>query len=227
MLMIYLLKVDIPELLSPSGEEFLRVLKAIDPERVRTAKGMEKNPRGRAACIGAGLLLQYAVRNYGKIKNSSVGYPKGCITEVTIGDLLGPGEALDLKYRTGEQGKPYFTDDSLPFFNISHAGGMVVLAVSDTEVGIDIQDKRKNRETDMAERFFSERESRAVNEDESRDIFYRLWSRKEALGKCTGEGVRPYLDTDVYDLNAPHLSQYEWTEKVLHDGMHLCVCRCK
>ena len=227
MLMIYLLKVDIPELLSPSGEEFLRVLKAIDPGRAKTAKGMEKNPRGRAACIGAGLLIQYAVRFYGKTMNESGGYKDGCVKEVTIGDLLCSDEVMDLKYRIGEQGKPYFADDSLPFFNISHAGGMVALAVSDTEVGIDIQDKRKTREIDMAERFFSERESRAVREDETGDVFYRLWSRKEALGKCTGEGVRPYLDTDVYDLNAPHLSQYEWTEKKLPDGMHLCVCRCR
>ena len=215
MLTISLLKVDIPELLSISGEEFLRVLNAIDSSRSKTAAGMNKNPKGRAACIGAGLLIQRAMR----------GYPGCRKREYSLDELISPEEkAVDFKYRFGEQGKPYFVDTSLPFFNISHAGGYVALALSDREVGIDIQNKRNNRETDMAERFFSEKESKAVKEDSERKVFYRLWARKEALGKCTGEGVRPYLDTDVSDLHAPHLSGYEWFEEVVGDDINLCVC---
>ena len=222
MLMIYLLKVDMPELLSQSGEEPLRILKAIDPARAKTADGMKKNPKGRAACIGAGLLLQKAVKDHNAGISDGDGFS---VREIGLDELLTGDDALDLKYRIGEQGKPYFMDKTLPFFNISHAGGYVALALSDTEVGIDIQNRRNNRETDMAERFFSERESKAVKDDPDRDIFYKLWSRKEALGKCTGEGVRPYLDTDVYELDTPELSKYEWYEEMVGDEIHLCVCR--
>ena len=48
-----------------------------------------------------------------------------------------------LKY--GEYGKPYLASGDL-FFNLSHCGDMVVCAVCDREVGVDIQriDYRKN-----------------------------------------------------------------------------------
>ncbi len=221
--MIYLLKVDIPELLPQSGEEPLRVLKAIDSFRAKTAERMIKNPKGRAACMGAGLLLQKAVRDYAETKNEIGSI---CIETPRMDELMPEGaESVDFRYRFGEQGKPYFEDGQLPFFNISHAGGYVAVAVSDTEVGIDIQNIRNNREKDMAERFFSPRESAAVKEDPERRVFYRLWARKEALGKCTGEGVRPYLDTDVYELDSFGLSDYEWFEKIIGEDLYLCVCR--
>ena len=82
---------------------------------------------------------------------------------------------------------------------------------------------RSQRETSMAERFFSEEESRAVLEDETREIFYKLWSRKEALGKCTGEGVRPYFTRNMLDLTGSENSEYTWYEETVFDCF-LTVC---
>ena len=183
---------------------------------------MKKNPKGKAATIGAGLLLQYAVRSF--LAGKDEAQENGPVIFTELKDLIfDPKETKDLKYRFGEMGKPYFEDKNLPFFNISHAGGVVILAVSDREVGADIQNMRSRREVSMAERFFSEEESRAVSEDETREVFYKLWSRKEALGKCTGEGVRPYFSRNMLDLSDKANSEYLWIEDRVYDCF-LTIC---
>ncbi len=200
---IYLMNIQDEKLLNPSDEELERLLSLIDPHRRSVAERMSKNPRGRAASIGAGLMMLYALRERG-IRVS----------------------AENIRYRFGESGKPYFEDATWPYFNISHAGGYVALAVSGNELGIDIQDRRGKRETDMAERFFSEEEALQVSKDESRDLFYRLWARKEALGKCTGEGVRPYFSRNMLDILSNGNEKYTWFESE-EARIFLTVCEIK
>ena len=183
---------------------------------------MKNNPKGRAATIGAGLLIQHALREFeaGPVRENG----DGPVTVIALKDLISDkAGAVDCEYRYGEMGKPYFKDIKLPFFNISHAGGLVILAVSDMEVGADIQNMRSQREKSMAERFFSAEESRAVSEDDTRELFYKLWSRKEALGKCTGEGVRPYFSRNMLDLDSSENSKYTWIEERVYDCF-LTVC---
>ncbi len=223
---VYVLKTDIPELTSLSTEEEAGYLALVDTHRRQLAARMKNNPKGRAATIGAGLLLQYAMR---RLKDSGDGTDSGDddtfhLKVMKLDELISREQDItDFKYRFGEQGKPYFENQTLPFFNISHAGGLVVLAVSDREVGVDIQNMRSQRETSMAERFFTEEESRAVSEDETREIFYKLWSRKEALGKCTGEGVRPYFTRNMLELTGSENSEYTWYEETVFDCF-LTVC---
>lgn len=88
-----------------------------------------------------------------------------------------------------DSGKPYFKDLSL-FFSISHSGDRVIVAVSDREVGADIE-KRREPPRGVAERFFTERE-RACD-------FFEIWTKKEALGKCKG-GLPHVLSHDVTEL---------------------------
>lgn len=57
----------------------------------------------------------------------------------------------------GEHGKPYITGHPI-HYNISHSGQYVVLVVADSEVGVDVQEKKGRRLTAMAKRFFSEEE---------------------------------------------------------------------
>ncbi len=82
-----------------------------------------------------------------------------------------------------ENGKP-LTD--ICFFNISHAGDMVVCALSDRPVGVDTEkiDLVKKRERYL---LFSDRETRYVNAGENyEERFYLLWTRKEAYVKARG-----------------------------------------
>ena len=221
-LRVYVLKTDLPELTSLSPEDEEIYLSRIDSHRRQLALRMKNNPKGRAATIGAGLLIQHALREFeaGPVRENG----DGPVTVIALKDLISDkAGAVDCEYRYGEMGKPYFKDTKLPFFNISHAGGLVILAVSDREVGADIQNMRSQREKSMAERFFSAEESRAVSEDDTRELFYKLWSRKEALGKCTGEGVRPYFSRNMLDLDSSENSKYTWIEERVYDCF-LTVC---
>ncbi len=223
---VYVLKTDIPELTSLSPEEEAKYLALVDTHRKQLAARMKNNPRGRAATIGVGLLLQYAMKRLKSFETEKTQVSDDAfhVKVLELNEVIGKEQDVtDFKYRFGEQGKPYFADKTLPFFNVSHAGGFVVLAVSDCEVGVDIQNTRSQRETNMAERFFTEVESRAVSEDETRETFYKLWSRKEALGKCTGEGVRPYFTRNMLDLNSLENMEYTWYEETISDCF-LTVC---
>ena len=103
-------------------------------------------------------------------------------------------------------GKPYLEDG--PFFNLSHSGEYVVLAVHPLrDVGVDIE-KINEKQADTIKFVLTEKER---NADDLNTLF-QMWSNKESLTKCisTGitdirkvdalplEGIRKYNDEDFY-----------------------------
>lgn len=108
-------------------------------------------------------------------------------------ELCGAEDATVLRTAAG---KPYFAD--LPIrFSLSHSGEMAILAVSDREIGADIEQLREV-DTRLAERFFTAREAAYVAGD--RDRFFEVWTKKEAYGKWKGDGLAATMRTDVLDL---------------------------
>ena len=81
-------------------------------------------------------------------------------------------------------GKPYFCGSDI-FFNISHTKTKFAVAIADSEVGIDIEDKTLTKEKmqSIAKRFFLPIEAESVFD---RDSFLRIWTFKEAYAKMTG-----------------------------------------
>ena len=96
------------------------------------------------------------------------------------------------EFAHNEHGKPYIVGQPI-HYNISHSGYFVVLVTADAEVGVDIQEKRSARMESVAKRFFSNEEwqeiSRCESEEEKKNLFYRIWCRKEAYGKYLGVGL--------------------------------------
>lgn len=87
----------------------------------------------------------------------------------------------EIKYN--EHGKPYFEHGV--HFSISHSGKIAVLAVSEDEIGVDIEKLREPNEA-VIRRCFTEAEAaRAQNSPEE---FTRLWTEKEAVLKLLGTG---------------------------------------
>lgn len=75
------------------------------------------------------------------------------------------------------------------YFNISHSGEYAVAAVSEYEIGIDIEKIRPYR-NGVAKRCFSEKEKELLqNRNEKEKIFFYIWTLKEAYLKATGEGI--------------------------------------
>ncbi len=92
-----------------------------------------------------------------------------------------------------EGGKPFLTDRPDIHFNFSHCKGAVACAVSDTPVGVDIETIHKYNEA-LCRKVLSEEEHALVLSSDRPDLeFTKLWTRKEALLKLTGEGIRDDL----------------------------------
>lgn len=188
-----------------------------------------KTTKTRAAALGAGLLLQRAVRDWeknrgGQEQNAVFMEQSPCIWRFAVSDLLSESvESLPLSYRYGEKGKPYFWDLPL-FFSISHSGNYVLCAVDGREIGADIQRLQPVDVGKLAGRFFSEPErlllERCGSDEERQGLFFELWTRKEAYGKLTGEGVASVLGQDMSAEQT-----LEWTTFSPPEGYAAAICR--
>ena len=94
-----------------------------------------------------------------------------------------------------EMGKPFYENG--PFFNVSHSGKFVIMAVSNKEIGVDIEE---NNEQDMSSliKIFNEAEVKLLKEHAD---FYYLWCAKESLIKCMGSSINKIKEVPSLPLN--------------------------
>lgn len=86
------------------------------------------------------------------------------------------------------------------FFSLSHSNSYVVLAVADSEIGVDIEMVR-SRNPKLADYVLSDNEKAALKEEMD---FYRLWTSKESLVKFVGFGIdRDLKLIPALPLNGP------------------------
>lgn len=105
--------------------------------------------------------------------------------------LLKATGRCDYAFSKGEFGKPYITDAENVFFNVSHSGKFVVCAVSDAEVGCDIEEinAQGGFMEGVADRFFSLFEKNAIALSPNKpEAFCRLWTLRESYVKMRGVG---------------------------------------
>lgn len=117
-----------------------------------------------------------------------------------------------------ENGKPYAV--GLPTeFNISHACDLVVCAINDTPIGIDIE-KIHSVNIKIAKRFFTTAEQTylfgRIPTEEDYDTepaeaqltrFFEIWTGKEAFLKYTGKGLSE--NPDSVDIDKARLHQMQ------------------
>jgi 4'-phosphopantetheinyl transferase len=98
-------------------------------------------------------------------------------------------------------GKPVLEDGQAHLrFNVSHSGGLALLAFAQgSDLGVDLEKERPLPDMEsIAERNFSRAEVeswRLLAPDERPSAFFRVWTRKEAFLKATGEGLLRPLDS--------------------------------
>lgn len=104
----------------------------------------------------------------------------------------------------GTYGKPKLKFPKGHFFNISHSGDWVVCAISDNEVGIDIE-QIKETKTKVAKRFFSSEEYKIIKQckttEDQKKMFYTLWTLKESYVKADGRGLSLLLNSFSISFN--------------------------
>ncbi len=127
--------------------------------------------------LGAGLLLKYALS----------------MQNLDINDLV---------FSKNKYGKPYLKDYSDLHFSLSHSRERVMCAVSDKEIGCDIQytDETNANILNIAKRFFTGKEYAAllkICEDKTKvnDLFYSIWVLKESCIKACGQGLAKPLNS--------------------------------
>ncbi len=173
-------------------------LKAFSMVGIERQKKTEKMIRrtDKARSVAAGLLLRYAVaRNAACFDRSrdhrltqSDRQAAESHTDV-LDSCLWDGSCV-----VGEHGKPMLPEKIGLYFNLSHSGDYAACAVSDQEIGADIQ-KHKRYEEKLAERFFHPEELAYLEAAEDRKrSFFDLWCLKESCIKCTGRGLGTGLE---------------------------------
>lgn len=132
--------------------------------------------------------------NFRQNKINSYKFDQDRKLSLVAGKLL--HEALiDLKYGNleekiveDENGKPYIPGNPI-YFSISHSGTKAMVAISDKEVGCDIQ-IIKNNDISLADRFFTDSECDEISKSDNPTLtFYKMWTIKESYMKLTGKGL--------------------------------------
>ncbi|MDG2903657.1 4'-phosphopantetheinyl transferase AcpT, partial [Vibrio parahaemolyticus] len=123
----------------------------------------------------------------------------------------------------GEQGKPAFAPEMPLWFNLSHSGDDIALLLRDEgEVGCDIEVIRPRANWRwLANAVFSlgeHAEMDAVHPDQQLEMFWRIWTRKEAIVKQRGGSAWQIVSVD---------STYHSSLSVSHcqlENLSLAIC---
>lgn len=150
-------------------------------------------------------------------------------------ELLGRYLQMDprgLRFATGAHGKPALSDDARVSFNLSHAGGLALYALTvEAAVGVDVELAGRSRDVlAIAARMFGAADAARLGDldSETREReFLRLWVRREAELKCAGVGIggadavgderRPWIaELEVWPLAAAAAVAVETPPRELH-----------
>ena len=151
-------------------ELYRRALDTASPERRKKALRYRRED-SRLRSLGGELLLRRALEDCGL-------------------------EAGELRYEYGDHGKPRLAGQEEFHFSLSHSGSYVMLAVSERELGCDLEQITEPR-LKVARRYFAREEwehlSSTAGEEQTR-LFFRYWTLKESFLKATGQGLHLPLD---------------------------------
>ena len=223
--------------LMENEQALLREMEALlDQERLFKYREI-RAVKAKALSFGAGLLLRYALEKWRSLKETGEpGRQEPCGIRVRsawelLNDPLMQGLSANPKisYGAGEAGKPYFEEIPL-HFSISHSGTLAAVAVSEREIGLDVQEINEIAWEKLARRFFAKEEWEELlclkekNPEMGREAFFQKWCRREAAGKLTGEGAMPWLGADNRKLSEGRI----WQEgELVSDGERYRYALCR
>lgn len=147
-----------------------------------------KPEQDKLHCAAAGLLLRYVL-----------------------------GVTSDADLCCGEFGKPKLTAGA-PSFNLSHGGNYVVLAVSETSVGVDIEPVGEKLPIAIPKRWLLPEELSLLEENTTPECFARLWTRLESALKADGRGFL------LEDRDFTVLEDGEWYFQTVLLDSHILSC---
>ncbi|MCQ2440316.1 MAG: 4'-phosphopantetheinyl transferase superfamily protein [Clostridia bacterium] len=143
-----------------------------------------KQRKDKNLSLGAGILLGSALKDLGLIEKNML-------------------------YKEGKYGKPYFENEPNLYFSVSHSDNKALVAISDTEIGCDIE-RIDNIDLSIAKRFFHTDEYNNIvglhNTAEQQRQFFSFWTLKESFIKATGFGLKLPLDRFCISIDGENIS---------------------
>jgi len=98
----------------------------------------------------------------------------------------------EIEFSKNEYGKPFLKGLEPVSYNLSHSGEWVATAVSNQNIGIDIEKMTNEVDPKLILPYCSETEKKhyyALDRSYKRDCFYNLWTTKESFVKYKGLGI--------------------------------------
>lgn len=149
--------------------------------------------------------INYFYGNINKLKKDKIdkyinyeAKTRSIIGEMLLSELLARKDISyeSLDYYINDYGKPYLKNSNL-FFNISHSFDYVVTAISDKEIGIDIEKIRKVS-INTIKQFATEKEKEYILSSKNNvgERIFKIYTLKEAYFKMLGTNLNHILEVE-------------------------------
>ena len=136
-------------------------------------------------------------------------------------------EPSNIEFGVSDKGKPFAKGLDV-HFNVSHSAGIVVCAVSDNEIGIDIE-KIKPINPEAAKKFACPDELEYISSH--KNGFFEIWTLKEAYFKCIGSGLGSNIKAVCFSIDGDKITcsdaDYKCSFVNTRDGFICSVCEKK
>ncbi len=127
-------------------------------------------------------------------------------------------------WNISEFNKPYLKNG--PCFSISHSGKFVIVAFCEQfEIGIDIEEIKEIDIKAVSSYLHIEEIKYLNNNNYKMELFYNIWTRKEAFLKANGSGIVSGIDK-ISVLDDKIYQKYKWNIKQLdiHPRYKCAIC---
>jgi 4'-phosphopantetheinyl transferase len=135
----------------------------------------------------------------------------GCgLAKAVVGRRLGMSPTIVKFDRTcaecgGTHGKPRIAGAEL---SVSHSGDAVLVAVADAPCGADVEQLKNERDVEGLSRLVLGDGEHAADER----AFLRAWTRKEAVTKATGDGLRVPFSQVIVSSDPPRVTSWPYPD---------------
>ncbi|HOZ82629.1 MAG TPA: 4'-phosphopantetheinyl transferase superfamily protein [Bacteroidia bacterium] len=135
------------------------------------------------------------------------------LKRVLLAALLNTKEQVEIS--THSNGKPFINHKkhNMPLhFSLSHSEKMIALAFQkNSPLGVDIEKiQPADKYGNVIQHYFTSDEQKLISRSDN-DIFFKIWTQKEAIGKATGQGIANLPEIvipDDYELSTASLGGY-------------------